>query len=284
MNCEQIQEQISSMLDGELSEEDRAFVMEHLTTCPECRRVYEAFSAISDSLHILDDVPDGFTEDVMHRIHTEAKAPRHRNRLAGVLAMAACFALVLLAGHGFLSGSKTENAASISNYDADMTAMDAADLPAPEAASNENPEETEDLLTQAQLMGYDSAIIYQNSYTESETYSSLLENDATGNSAFEVEENESGPVTEKQFRNSNGAANSVNATALDEVLSVADTAVYGSFDGEADYTVLFLDANGNTCSLDVWVVGDRLYCEDGSSHTAYYASGTYAQFLELLEN
>lgn len=278
MNCEQVQEQISSMLDGELSEEERAFVMEHLTACPECRRVYEAFSSISDSLHILEDVPDGFTEDVMRHIHTETSTPKHGRRLAGFLAMAACFALVLLAGHGFLSGNKTENAASISNYDTDMTTMDAADFPAPEAASND-PEETEDILTQAQLMGYDSAIIYQNSYVESEIYSS-----ATGGSAVEADENGSSPVTNKRLLNTNGAANSVNAAALDEVLSVAATAVYGSFDGGADYTVLFLDANGNSCSLDVWVDGDRLYCEDDSTNTAYYAAGTYTQLLELIEN
>lgn len=283
MNCEQVQEQISSMLDGELSEEERAFVMEHLTACPECRRVYEAFSSISDSLHILEDVPDGFTEDVMRHIHTETSAPKPRRRLAGFLAMAACFALVLLAGHGFLPSNNADKAASISNYDTDMPAMDAADLPAPEANDSENPEETEDLLAQAQLMSYDNAIIYQNSYIEFETSSSQV-NSAAGNSAVEADENESGSITDKQFRNANGAANSVNAAALDEVLSVAATAVYGSFDGGADYTVLFLDTNGNACSLDVWVDGDRLYCEDDSTNTAYYAAGTYAQLLELIEN
>ena len=50
ISCEKIQEMISSMLDGQLSDEERAAVEEHIARCPECAAMYEDFSALSISL------------------------------------------------------------------------------------------------------------------------------------------------------------------------------------------------------------------------------------------
>lgn len=283
MNCEQVREQISAMLDGELSENDRAFVMEHLAACPECRRVYEAFSAISDSLHDLDDVPDGFTESVMCRIRSEANTPKRGHRLPGILAMAACLALVLFAGRNFLSAAKSDNGAAISNYDTNISVTDTADSPSADTADDAAPEAEEKQFVQARLMSYDNAIVYQNCVLSSEP-SSAQASGVSEESASEADKNDSALLTNEQPEDTNGTANFVNAAALDEVLSVADTAVYGSFDLVSDYTVLFLDTNGDSASLDVWVDGDRLYYEDDATGTAYYAAGTHEQLLALLEN
>ena len=78
MNCNEIRELISSMLDHELCAEDSAVVTEHLAECPECMRVFEAFHAISVSLEELEDVPDGFTEAVMHKINTPVPVKKRK--------------------------------------------------------------------------------------------------------------------------------------------------------------------------------------------------------------
>ena len=54
MCCDEIREKISTMADGELSESDRAQVMEHLAACPECLAVYDAFSALSEVISDLE--------------------------------------------------------------------------------------------------------------------------------------------------------------------------------------------------------------------------------------
>ncbi|MBR4078358.1 MAG: zf-HC2 domain-containing protein, partial [Oscillospiraceae bacterium] len=107
MNCNEIREKISCMLDGQLSAEDSAIVAEHLAECPECMRAFEAFHAISIAMEELEDVPAGFTEDVMTRIRksnttpTPKKRPMSIFRTAGMVAAAACAALVLMAGTKF---------------------------------------------------------------------------------------------------------------------------------------------------------------------------------------
>ena len=105
MNCNEIRELISCMLDHELNAEDSAVVAEHLAECPECMRAFEAFHTISLSLEELEDVPAGFTEDVMSRIHGSAKPKENPRRFgifrfAALAATAACLALVMMAGTG----------------------------------------------------------------------------------------------------------------------------------------------------------------------------------------
>lgn len=280
MQCEAIQEKISLLLDGELSEEDRALVLEHIAGCPECMAVYEAYSAISGALDDLEEVPTGFTENVMRRIGAEAGPPkRKKHYLAGFAAMAACFALVVFAGQGFLGSSKGDrNDAAVpmnmESYGADFDTQSEEGSPDAAVPEDEN----------AQLLEYGSAIIYQNSYSyfasgNGETDSPTENSGSTGmeKSTYEI------AVNQQLYDASQSTANTVSLSSLDEVLSVADTADYGSFDRGSDYTIVFRDDNGNTCSLDVWVDGERLYCEDLTANTAYYANGTYAQLLAVME-
>ena len=103
MNCNEIRELISSMLDHELSAEDSAVVTEHLADCPECMRVFEAFHAISVSLEELDDVPEGFTEAVMHKINTPAPVKKRRPGYLRIAGLAACLALVIFTGSQFVT-------------------------------------------------------------------------------------------------------------------------------------------------------------------------------------
>ena len=52
--CEKYQELISAMLDGELSTEKTVELSVHLAKCPECRAMYEAFSAMREANEDID--------------------------------------------------------------------------------------------------------------------------------------------------------------------------------------------------------------------------------------
>ena len=64
MNCNEIRELISCMLDHELNAEDSAVVAEHLADCPECMRAFEAFHTISLSLEELEKELKNFKEPI----------------------------------------------------------------------------------------------------------------------------------------------------------------------------------------------------------------------------
>lgn len=49
-DCEYYREKISCLMDGELSPEETAGLEAHIEGCPECRALYEAFTAVSAAL------------------------------------------------------------------------------------------------------------------------------------------------------------------------------------------------------------------------------------------
>ena len=72
-DCEKCREMISCLLDGELSQAEQSFVREHIAACPECRSVYDAFSAVSAQLHEEEPLPDGLHEKIMSGIKAKPK-------------------------------------------------------------------------------------------------------------------------------------------------------------------------------------------------------------------
>ena len=66
-DCGEYQREISLLIDGELAEPQKTGLLRHIGQCDECRRVYDAFNAISLSLPE-EAAPAGFAEDVMSAI------------------------------------------------------------------------------------------------------------------------------------------------------------------------------------------------------------------------
>lgn len=97
IDCEKARELISCLIDGELDENERAEVMEHIEICPECKAVYEAFSAVSENLPELEEAPEDLCENVMSAIKTGAPVKR-KTPWVKYLSVAACLALVIFAG------------------------------------------------------------------------------------------------------------------------------------------------------------------------------------------
>ncbi len=97
IDCEKCREMISCLIDGELSQAEQSFVREHIAACPECRSVYDAFSAVSTQLHEEEPLPDGLHEKIMSGIKAR---PKKKTGIVWIkyLSVAACLALVIFAG------------------------------------------------------------------------------------------------------------------------------------------------------------------------------------------
>lgn len=97
IDCEKCREMISCLLDGELSQAEQSLVREHITSCPECRSVYDAFSAVSEQMHEEEPLPDGLHEKIMSGIKAK---PKKKTGIVWIkyLSVAACLALVIFAG------------------------------------------------------------------------------------------------------------------------------------------------------------------------------------------
>ena len=96
--CERFAQQLSALLDGELSGEEEAELRAHMEVCPDCRAMYEAFAAVGAAIRE-QDVPDTLHDGIMTKVRTAEKAMKTQRtivRLRPILAAAAC--LVVLVG------------------------------------------------------------------------------------------------------------------------------------------------------------------------------------------
>lgn len=116
--CEYYQELISRMLDEDLSRDERAALAEHLDTCRECAAMYQAFSALSDTISSdLTEPPEELCDNIMAELRRSEIIRRSRKsglsrQVKSLIAAAACAALVIAAvgGVAIVSGRRTDNA------------------------------------------------------------------------------------------------------------------------------------------------------------------------------
>jgi len=112
-SCEEYQELISAMLDGELTESELAEITAHVADCPACKAMYEAFAAVSAVDAV--DVPDTLHAAVMTKVGAAQKALKTQNklvRLRPILTTAAC--LVVIVGTLFAARTAMNRGASAS--------------------------------------------------------------------------------------------------------------------------------------------------------------------------
>lgn len=166
-NCENYFEMMSALIDGELSSEDTAELELHIAECPECSRVYSAFSAVSENLSEQVAVPASFTQDVMQKI-AKPKRVSKPWRWQQFGALAACLALVFFAGLKsgmFDSDKQIEAMGTLSHLGEQRAAEPQAELDqVPEA--NFSAPESEDSIFTAQNT---DAVSYVNSVITSTT-------------------------------------------------------------------------------------------------------------------
>lgn len=110
-DCSKYINMISAMTDGELSAGEELQLHAHMESCPDCRRVYDAFSAISDAM---DDnfvePPEALAKGIMFKINMQQakNSKKHRFAFGRFTAIAACFAIIVfgMSRFGLLDGLK----------------------------------------------------------------------------------------------------------------------------------------------------------------------------------
>lgn len=99
MDHEKCIELISCLLDGELSGQEERQMREHIAVCPECKKVYKAFSELSDSMVQLEEPPEGLHGEIMAAVQQRREKPKKTRVIwLRTLSAAACLALVVFAG------------------------------------------------------------------------------------------------------------------------------------------------------------------------------------------
>lgn len=132
--CEEYAALLDLYVDGELSPQESARVLEHLDGCPGCRAYVEDALAIRAAFGELEEAepPEGFAAGVMAEIRAAGeKEPPARERpdwkrwKKVLLSLAACFAVVLLLRYGPL---RTGNAGGAANSSAAPEAAPEGDV------------------------------------------------------------------------------------------------------------------------------------------------------------
>jgi len=146
--CEKYLEMISAQIDNELSPEEETELERHLEGCPSCRRVKEAFGAISGAVdEELVQPPEELAASVMQKIRESDKCGGDRKEksrnskriyLKRYLALAACAALII-----FTASSQIPNIYNLTRKSAEPQAADTFMANADAPASTEGADEVE---------------------------------------------------------------------------------------------------------------------------------------------
>lgn len=97
-HCDQYALALSAFVDGELSEEEKTEVLAHVEACEDCREQLAELMTMRAAFGEMEeyDVPEGFAEGVMTRLHEET-APKKRTHGRKWMGLAACAAVVIMA-------------------------------------------------------------------------------------------------------------------------------------------------------------------------------------------
>ena len=127
-NCEYYQALMSRLLDGDLTAEEQAAVKEHIRSCPDCARVWDAFCQMGEAIRgeAMVEPPQALARGVMDRVAAHSRpAPApipvqsHRLRSWKKLAAAACFVVLVAAGAVtgvFGRGARTAGGGNTASY------------------------------------------------------------------------------------------------------------------------------------------------------------------------
>lgn len=271
MNCDEIREKISCMLDSQLSAEDSAVVTEHLSHCPECSRMYQAFQAISVSMAQLEDVPDGFTESVMKNLSQSTPKHKHHSRFAYFTSLAACLALVIFAGSRLSTAIK----------------------PAPEADNTASKPRIESQIDAAAQVTPNQTVVdpvapdLENTDTSADTDTDVPEEDLPETFALDPKSVEPmKPVSVQQgtpVEPTPAPEKLTHSRTLADLLVRVEMADINLYRTAPDAEVTVQDKDGLTHMLEIWYETSRIYCKDNTIREAYYAPIAPSELADLLK-
>ncbi len=272
-DCEKYIELISCLVDGELSKEQEAELRAHIEVCPECRRVYDAFSAVFDALESdIAEVPEGLAKGIMYRIgKTQKTSKPHFFAFGRFTAVAACLVLILFGASklGLFQpkGQSSGDTALRSTFDTEKSTSASG---SEESGSEEN---SGMQLTDGSTEFDETALEYGQAVDPvcAEVQEELSEKLRAG----DVEIYEGEEKNEKKLVTVNGETQADSLLAIlgcsyvDEELDLSDT---------PDYTLVFSDGT----SLLVWFGDGEITCqiEDGLVFHAFGLPEDLTNYLD----
>ena len=316
-DCKSYYNLINELQDGELEVAKESELRAHIDSCPECRRIYEAFIGISGALEEeLVPAPEKLASGIMFKINmqNELKGKQKKRRMwSSYLTAAACFALVVfgVAQSGVLGGSSKNEAASapMAAYGKAAVEMD-TEIPAPEApmldiTSNGVGSETESGLfitgtpgegiddaplnfeLQTELLNYAFASNAQFVEFETARLSSAKSISINFGGVTDTAANTKGEIP-RSVLDEASRARLLKLMTADAILSYDDS-VIGTI--EAYCTILFsgitaLDGGAESeIRVTVWISNDLLYFKLDSQPPIFYRSDTFPiDFIEFVES
>lgn len=297
--CDRYLEMISQLVDDELPEPQKTGLFKHLDSCVNCRRVYDAFNAISLSLGETA-VPEDFAEGVMAAVRTQGGHGSSRAKKPGkspvrYLALAACICLAVLATVRLALPSESMGAAAGEPQPAQFGVAAAPGELDPRAAdSEEDGQAADSALPEDGASNKD--FIPEEQPAESETPAPA--NDGVDETAPEV----NGASVEQFGADSTGVSldaeqitsieiscadgsstitDSSNISLIAELLSPSGQAQDTTALDEVYCSVSIYYTEGSA-ELNVYVSGNVLVCE-GSEGTVYSAVGSPDQLMDALK-
>lgn len=284
-DCDKYIELISSLADGELSAEQEAELRAHIDVCPDCRRVYNAFTAISKALTDLEETPQGFADSVMYRIEKQRKGSRpHFFAFGRFTAIAACLVLILFGASrlGLFQpkGQSSGDMAVRSTYDAENGAVTYDD-------TDTSPDESSETSTTGTAK--DSNMQFSDGITCDESIMHAGGLTASGPACSAMHEELSKKLLAGEVAIFAGEKEDANKLATvdgeveaDSLLAILDCSCIDetrTFTEKPDYTLVFSDGD---CLL-VWRGESEVFCrlEDGS---VYLACGSPQELADYISS
>lgn len=287
-DCGEYQREISLLIDGELSEPQKTGLLRHIGQCRECRRVYDAFNAISLSLSA-EEAPASLKADVMSAIKdlnvspmpTAGQQKPKKFRASRIIALAACLALVIAAAAAVPHLGGRAAAPSEGSSPAAFGMMGEAgegsekEAPAvgdaPTAGGDALPEEG-NALPESDTVAPESALFD----TGDETAGGEADAKSTSRPCLRASE-----VTAAEVYEDGELMSSLDAGEAPELASILKYAgPYGGAEPDVDgYSVNFSSDEGEIV-VEVFIVGGGLACL--CEGEAYTAEGSAADFLSAV--
>lgn len=310
-DCAEYREMISQMADGELTEPHKTELARHMASCPDCRRLYDAFAFISSSLaEGMAEPPEtlrtGISGELRARKAQKAAARRRRRRTAAFTALAACAALVVvvaarvglpnMASSGAAVRSDTQAAETAEGTPADGSQTDTvrtedADV-LPETGSSaltgcvQQPEEApvpspdqNILTTGGGESTYSGTVGQENLVSLPSGQTSGTAADADKVSMIRLF---AGAVTPTE-----GTAPELTVTDetsiafLMEQLACSEASEEDAVSGDPAFTLAVTAEDGDYV-LSVWITDGRLYCRSDRDSVLYVAAGDAGDLMDFI--
>ncbi|MEG1108652.1 MAG: zf-HC2 domain-containing protein [Oscillospiraceae bacterium] len=289
--CNKYLEMISCLIDGELSDAESAELHAHIDHCDHCKKVFDAFSDISNSLEAeLVEPPPMLSKGIMFKINlmTGSGSKNHRFAFGRFTAIAACFAILIVAASQFGLFDALKPASSPENNSPSGYALSA------KGSENDieprSAEETPPTSDNASSFGVSPADV-QKPYTpelgdelnpEME-FVAPKSNDAAVSlmSATEITVYNGDDVSDKGFVLN--ISDEATLKAVAEILSIK-TAENGSVPKQEPVFTIIVPAGAGEASnsICVWVLEGELWCLDKGNEALYKAEGSLDDLLEYL--